>query len=111
MSNLTRSCADFLSFQSEVTELIPEGTANFSFHYSEDKHTFRANTVSERDTWIEALKQKIEEAKVILLEMKWKVEKLRGRAAKEERPSHPPPPRQKSVPSDEVDPNRAALRK
>jgi hypothetical protein len=83
VNNLTRSCADFLSFQSEVTEPIPEGTVNFSFLYGGDAHIFRANTVSERDTWIEALKVKIEEAKAspptLGLSRKSKVELLRSR--------------------------------
>jgi hypothetical protein len=81
MSNLRGSCADFLSFQSEVTELSPDGAVEFSFLYGGHKHLFQANTVSERDSWLGDLEAMIEEAKTSPLAS----EQLRSRAAKEER--------------------------
>jgi hypothetical protein len=84
MSNLTRSCADFLSFQSEVTKLSPDGAVEFSFLYGGHKHLFQANTVSERDSWLEGLEAMIEEMKARPLGRKSKLKQLRIRAAKEE---------------------------
>jgi hypothetical protein len=63
MSNLTRSCADFSLLQSEVSDLTPDGNVDFSFGLGGHKHTFQATTLSERDSWLVALKTKIEEAK------------------------------------------------
>jgi hypothetical protein len=63
MSNLTRSCADFLSFQSEVTMLARDSAVKFSFLYGGHRHIFQANTVSERDSWLKALYAKRREVK------------------------------------------------
>lgn len=48
---------------SEVSDLTPDGTVDFSFSLGGHKHTFQATTLSERDSWLVALKTKIEEAK------------------------------------------------
>jgi hypothetical protein len=47
---------------SEVSDLTPDGTVDFSFSLGGHKHTFQANTLPERDSWLAALKTKIEEA-------------------------------------------------
>jgi len=43
--------------------LTPEGTIAFFFHLGGHKHTFEANTLTERDNWVSVLKTKIAEAK------------------------------------------------
>ncbi|KAE9368504.1 hypothetical protein N431DRAFT_443939 [Stipitochalara longipes BDJ] len=48
---------------SEVSDLTPDGTVDFSFSLGGHKHTFQATTLTERDTWLAALKTNIEEAK------------------------------------------------
>jgi hypothetical protein len=53
----------FPLLQSEVSDLTPDGTVDFSFSLGGHKHTFQATTLSERDSWLVALKTKIEEAK------------------------------------------------
>jgi hypothetical protein len=53
----------FPLFQSEVSDLTPDGTVDFSFSLGGHKHTFQATTLLERDSWLAALKTKIEEAK------------------------------------------------
>lgn len=47
----------------EVSDLTQDGTVDFSFSLGGHKHTFQANTSPERDSWLAALKTKIDEAK------------------------------------------------
>jgi hypothetical protein len=62
-SILTRAFADISSLQSEVSDIVEEGTIDFSFSSHGHKHTFQASTSAERDNWVAVLKTKIEAAK------------------------------------------------
>jgi hypothetical protein len=50
-------------FQSDVSDIANEGPVAFHFTLGGHKHTFEANTLSERDNWVSVLKTKVAEAK------------------------------------------------
>lgn len=51
---------------SEVSDLNPDGTVEFSFIHGGHKHIFQTNTLIERDNWLSTLKTKVEEAKELV---------------------------------------------
>lgn len=54
-----------MSSQSEISDVVEQGTTEFHFTEGGHKYTFEASTLAERDNWVSTVKTKVVEAKEV----------------------------------------------